>query len=106
MATKRHRVGSGPKHTMDPSRLTERGLSALAAARKGAQLYVYRNGKWREAGPRELAKAERLVLARPSELTGYATEAPPLSVSELDRRYGPEALAPLHREHVRAWGRW
>jgi hypothetical protein len=69
---KRHRVGSGPKHTIDPSRLTERGLSALAAARKGATLYVFRNGKWREAGPHELVKAERLALTRPSELTGYA----------------------------------
>ena len=73
---KRHRVGSGTKHIVDPSRLTERGLSALSAAQRGAQLYVFRSGRWREAGPRELAKAERMALRYPQGLTIYAAESP------------------------------
>lgn len=57
-------------------RITERGLGALAAARMGAPLYVYRGSRWVLAPRGELARAERLALRNPQALTRYGAEAP------------------------------
>jgi hypothetical protein len=71
----RHRYGH-VRRAVDPARLTERGLAALAAARRGAPLYVFKNGSWRAAGPRALASAERLALRSPQSLVMFAAERP------------------------------
>jgi hypothetical protein len=52
--------------------LTERGLAALAAARKGADLYVWKDGGWHLTGPYERAHAEELALRNPVSLVIYA----------------------------------
>ncbi len=65
-------------HSAHPARspsneeLTERGLSALAAARKGAELYVWKNGGWQLASPAERAHAEILAITNPIALVAYA----------------------------------
>ena len=53
-------------------RITSRGLDAVVDARYGRKtLYVYRGSRWVKAGPRELARAERLSLRLPHALTMY-----------------------------------
>jgi len=52
--------------------LSERGLAALAAARKGADLYIFRGGGWQLATPAERAHAEELALHNPISLVIYA----------------------------------
>lgn len=52
--------------------LTERGLAALMAARKGSDLYVFRNGGWQLASPADRAHAEELALRNPVSLVIYA----------------------------------
>jgi hypothetical protein len=78
---------------VDPNELTERGLSALAAARNGATLYVFRSGKWEIAGPRELAKAERLARTSPSALTNYATKRTRTTRARVRLPYQPATYA-------------
>ena len=61
-------------HPPSSAELTERGLAALAAARKGADLYVFRDGEWRLTSPRERAHAEELALHNPMSLVIYAAK--------------------------------
>jgi hypothetical protein len=76
--------------------ITERGLSAVAAARKGAPLYVYRRGGWHPAGARGLARAERLAQTNPAGLTVYGAESPTSSKprsTRTKRPYSPATYA-------------
>ncbi len=74
MSKRSHRIGSSGGSVV--LKLEARGLAAIAAARLGSPLYVLRGSRWVLAGPRELAKAERIALTYPQGLTKYAAEHP------------------------------
>ena len=64
-------------HVIDPSLLTERGLSAVASAREGGELFIHRFGRWLRVGPNEIAHAEKLALHHPQALVQYGATPPP-----------------------------
>ena len=63
---------SAKRRAPSDAELTERGLAALMAARKGADLYVFKNGGWQLASPAERTHAEDLALHNPISLVIYA----------------------------------
>jgi hypothetical protein len=86
-----HGVGASSRgDAIDPVRLTERGLAAVAAAREGSELYIHRFHKWYRTSPDELEYAEKLALTSPQMLVQYGAEAP--------RGYLP---SPLEAEQLR-----
>ena len=64
-------------NVVDPSLLTERGLSAIASAREGGELFIHRFGRWLRVGPNEMAHAEKLALQHPQALVQYGATPPP-----------------------------
>jgi hypothetical protein len=53
-----------------------RGVDALDAARRGAELYVFTPEGWAVASPSERARAEELALSNPVALLAYGAMPP------------------------------